>query len=166
MRLLDEFKLLSHHFNLSFLLLCLLLESAGLVRGCLKLRFSRGELRIEQLLFLAQIFNLTLQLVHRVAQIVVLAFNDDIEIFLFEGFLLKAFIPHSIRLVLLHHDIMVSLQELNHLVFLYLLCDIKVQQRICILTQIGCLIGLPIVIASKSLTLELIKLLTHDIVLR
>ena len=117
-------------------------------------------LRFKELITLTQIFDLTLKLVDRVGKVIVLTLDDGVEVLFLERPLLQSFIPHSVSLVLLHHHVMVPLEQLDHFVFLHLLCDFKVQE----LTGISYSIGFSIA-SSKSLALQLVELVAHHIVL-
>ena len=62
-RFLHEIKLFCHDLKLAFLLLSFHLQSLSLVTGILKLRIRGAEFRVKQLLLLAEVLDLTLELV-------------------------------------------------------------------------------------------------------
>ena len=158
-RFLNEVKLLLDYLDLTLKLVVLLGKGISFLSGRAELLVRRGVFGVHELFFLREILDLALELVDLIGKLVIVRFDDDVEILLLESLLLKALIAESISLIFLHHHIVVSLEQFDHLILLNLLSQFKIETFS---------LGIEAIIfssdSSKTFALHLIQLLAQNVI--
>ena len=81
-------------------------------------------LRGQQLVLLAEVLQSALQLVDAIGKVIIFTLDYHVEVLFLKRLLLESVVPHPIRLILLHHHIVVAFQKFDHLVLLNSLSDV------------------------------------------
>ena len=109
MRFLDKFKLFVYDLELALHLLALLQQRLSLFICRAKLLVSRMEFGFQQLLFLLQLTHFSFELVDGVGELIIVSLHDHVKVLFLQSLLLEGIISGSIRLIFLHHNVVVAL---------------------------------------------------------